>query len=160
MVEPRRHTRELLLKLFFAHAAAEKTLNVDGIMATLCEDPVYEIFPAGLRLQGKPAVREFYEKILPAFTVEVPPASGFFGKLSDSPVEILWIGEESIVSRDDFMLVGKDGTARDFRHLTVVSLSGDLLLGEMMFSTAACAEVMLEALGEEFLTRPGVSRII
>ena len=160
MPENRRHVKELLSKLFFAHAAAEKAKNIDGIMDTLCEEPVYEIFPAGLRLTGRPVVRAFYEKILPAFTVQVPTTSGFFGDFVDSPFEALWIGQDSIVSRDDFTYVDRNGVTRDFRHMTLLTLSGNLLLGEMMFSTSACAEAMIEALGPAFLTQPGVSKIV
>ena len=160
MAEPIRHRKELLTKLFFAHAAAEKAHDIDGILDTLCENPLYEIFPAGLRLQGKPAVRAFYEKVLPALSVNVPSASGIFGDFENSPVEVLWVGTDSIVSRDDFTHVGEDGVVRDFRHMTLMSLSGDLLLGEMIFTTSTGGEVVLGALGEEFLSLPGVSRIV
>jgi len=43
------------------HADLETKLDLDGVLATLVEHPVYEFHPARLRLEGKDNIREFYQ---------------------------------------------------------------------------------------------------
>ena len=47
-------------KLVQKHTDLETKLDLDGVLATLIEDPVYEFHPDQLRLEGKENVRQFY----------------------------------------------------------------------------------------------------
>ena len=155
-----RHRRELLLKLFFAHGAAELANDVDGVMATLCDNPIYEYFPSGLRIEGRDAVREFYSRCLPATIghIRIGKNSGNLGDL-DTPDDVLWMGPNSMITRDDIFCTGEDGIERDIRSMAIFTLEGKRLLGETIFTTAEGGRRMLELLGADFVNMLGVSSI-
>jgi hypothetical protein len=158
---PVRHSRELLLKLFFAHGAAELACDVEGVMNTLCDNPVYEYFPCGLRVEGRDAVREFYSRVLPRTigSIRIGRNSGNHGDL-DTPDDVLWMGPHSMVTRDDLFVTGNDGVERDIRSIAIFTLAGKRLLGESIYTTAEGGRRMMEMLGEDFLKLPGVSLIV
>ena len=47
-----------MLELGRKHAALEAARNLEELMATLVENPVYEFYPLGLRMEGGIPVRE------------------------------------------------------------------------------------------------------
>jgi hypothetical protein len=158
-----RHKRELLLKLSFEHGAAETAGDVDRIMATLCSNPKYEIFPLNYRMEGRGAITEFYRRVLgkniPGVgNMRIGKASGNLGDL-DSPVDVLWMGTDSLVTRDDVFLTGEDGRERSLRFLSIFTLEGHLLEGEIIFTSAAGARHMNNMLGPDFIQVTGVSLI-
>jgi hypothetical protein len=158
-----RHQSELLLKLSFEHGAAELAGDVERIMNTLCSQPKYELFPINYRMEGQTAVREFYRRILASNTpgtgnMRVGKAAGNLGDL-DSPVDVLWTGTDSLVTRDDVFLKGPDGRERSLRFLSIFTLNGRLLEGEIIFTSAAGAEYMKAMLGPDFVDVDGVSVI-
>ena len=44
-----------------AHAAAEEAGDIEATMATLDDDPVYELLPMGVLLRGRAAAQDYYE---------------------------------------------------------------------------------------------------
>ena len=54
-------------ELWKAHSLAEDRRDVAGLLATLTEDCVYEVVPAGRRWEGHAGARAFYETLLGAF---------------------------------------------------------------------------------------------
>ncbi len=54
-------------KLWIKHSKAEDARDLDGLMATLAEDCVYEIIPTAQRWEGHEGAREFYTTFLTAF---------------------------------------------------------------------------------------------
>ena len=54
-------------KLWIKHSKAEDERDLDGLIATLAEDCVYEIIPTGQRWEGHGGAREFYTTFLTAF---------------------------------------------------------------------------------------------
>jgi hypothetical protein len=44
-----------------AHAAAEDAGDIDATMATLDDDPVYELLPMGVRMRGREAAFQYYQ---------------------------------------------------------------------------------------------------
>ncbi len=53
--------------LWIAHSKAEEARDLDGLIATLAEDCVYEILPTGQRWEGHEGARNFYLTFLGAF---------------------------------------------------------------------------------------------
>lgn len=53
--------------LWIAHSKAEDARDLDGLIATLAEDCVYEIIPTGQRWEGHDGARNFYTTFLGAF---------------------------------------------------------------------------------------------
>ncbi|MCH8877046.1 MAG: ester cyclase [Chloroflexi bacterium] len=54
-------------KMWINHSKAEDARDLDGLIATLAEDCVYEIIPTGTRWEGHDGAREFYTTFLTAF---------------------------------------------------------------------------------------------
>ena len=54
-------------RLWVRHSIAEDRRNVDGLVATVTPDAVYEIVPTGQRWSGTDGVRAFYSQLFAAF---------------------------------------------------------------------------------------------
>jgi steroid delta-isomerase-like uncharacterized protein len=61
--ELHRHIR----RLWQRHSIAEDRRDVDGLIATLTEDCVYELVATDQRWEGHPGAREFYRTLFDAF---------------------------------------------------------------------------------------------
>jgi hypothetical protein len=60
-------------RLWVRHSIAEDARDVDGLVATLAPDCVYEIVPTGQRWEGHDGARAFYTELFAAF-----PDNAFF----------------------------------------------------------------------------------
>jgi predicted ester cyclase len=54
-------------RLWVRHSIAEDRRNIDGLIATLSANCVYEIVPTGQRWEGHPGARDFYRELFAAF---------------------------------------------------------------------------------------------
>jgi hypothetical protein len=54
-------------RLWVGHSIAEDARDIDGLIATLSDDCVYEIVPTGQRWEGQPGARAFYTELFAAF---------------------------------------------------------------------------------------------
>ena len=54
-------------RLWVRHSIAEDRRDIDGLIATLTEDCVYEIVPTGQRWEGHDGARAFYAELFAAF---------------------------------------------------------------------------------------------
>jgi hypothetical protein len=54
-------------RLWVRHSIAEDARDIDGLVATLNDEPVYELVPTSQRWTGRAGVRAFYEELFAAF---------------------------------------------------------------------------------------------
>ncbi len=54
-------------KLWVRHSIAEDARDIDGLVATLAPDCVYELVPTGQRWEGHAGARAFYTELFGAF---------------------------------------------------------------------------------------------
>ena len=54
-------------RLWVRHSIAEDRRDIDGLVATLADDCVYEIVPTGQRWEGHAGARAFYRELFAAF---------------------------------------------------------------------------------------------
>ena len=54
-------------RLWVRHSIAEDRRDIDGLIATLAADCVYEIVPTGQRWEGHEGARRFYTELFAAF---------------------------------------------------------------------------------------------
>jgi predicted ester cyclase len=54
-------------RLWVRHSIAEDRRDIDGLIATLSADCVYEIVPTGQRWEGHDGARDFYGELFAAF---------------------------------------------------------------------------------------------
>jgi predicted ester cyclase len=60
-------TLRRIKRLWVRHSIAEARRDIDGLIATLALDCVYEIVPTGQRWEGHAGARRFYEELFGAF---------------------------------------------------------------------------------------------
>jgi len=60
-------SREAMYALGMKHATLEGGGDLEGTMATLIEEPVYEFWPMGKRMTGTAQVRRYYEHLINDF---------------------------------------------------------------------------------------------
>ncbi len=120
--------REEMDKLVNDHFMYEATDNIEGVLRTFIDDAEHEVIggPDG-PLQGKAAIRRFYERLFPDLKGErVEPVMRLYGDdfLID---EAIWVGE--VVDGRAFKLDGKAGRVR-LRLLHVFQLRDGLIARE------------------------------
>lgn len=59
--------RQAMYQLGMRHATIETAGDLEGTMATLVDEPVYEFWPAGKRMVGAEAVRRYYRHLIDVF---------------------------------------------------------------------------------------------
>ena len=60
-------THREIRRLWQRHSIAEDRRDIDGLIATLADDCVYEIVPTGQRWEGHDGARRFYGELFAAF---------------------------------------------------------------------------------------------
>ncbi len=60
-------TLRRIKRLWIRHSIAEDARDIDGLIATLAPDCVYEIVPTGQRWEGHAGARAFYTELFGAF---------------------------------------------------------------------------------------------
>ena len=113
------------------HATLEARGDLEGTMATLVPDPVYELLPIGLRMHGEAQVRRYYEHLLGRF---VPMTVGY--SLLDE-----WVNENSLC-QEYAIVVEVDGVRERHRVVGILYRQGELLGGERVFASERCLRLM------------------
>jgi predicted ester cyclase len=62
-----REEYDAVRELWKAHSLAEDARDLEGLIATLTDDCVYEVVPTGHRWEGHDGARSFYRALLGAF---------------------------------------------------------------------------------------------
>lgn len=114
------------------HSAVETACQLDDTMSTLVADPVYEFFPAGLRMRGTEAVRRYYENLMNHFLPNVENAT-----LIDE-----WCNENSL-NQEYEVEIRVDGKIEHHRLVGILLVSGDLLSGERIYGNERVLRLML-----------------
>jgi predicted ester cyclase len=65
--EPDREEYQQIRELWKRHSIAEDARDLPGLIATLTEDCVYEVFPGGQEWRGHDGATRFYTELLAAF---------------------------------------------------------------------------------------------
>ena len=117
--------RDALVGVAHAHAAAEEAGDLAATMATLDDDPVYELQPMGVALRGREMAERYYEH----FFATVMPAIASFRLRSE------WVTDEGLGQEYELTVTGSAG---DRRHAIIgILLFGDdrRLAGERLYAS-------------------------
>ncbi len=118
------------------HVLAENRRSIDGLLETLCDEPVYKIMATSEKYEGKEAVANFYRGLF-----EGVPEAGF-------ELINVFVGEEGVVEesilrgRQRGALFGIAATNREIAlPLTIVfpMLNGQILGERLYFDLATLA---------------------
>src|SRR5262245_23767342 len=116
-----------------AHAAAEAAGDLDETMATLDDDPVYELLPRGVALRGRNAARRYYEHF---FANVMPRVTGF-------ELRSEWVSDEGVLQEYTLFVdgLGAPGTAHSI--IGILTFGNDRKLsGERLYASDALLEFM------------------
>ncbi len=131
-------TRDDMLALGTRHVVAESTGDLEGLMATLVAEPVYEFHPVGLRMQGGDRVRRFYTQFFTHFV----PMRHDYALLGE------WVSETSVAQEYEIALK-VSGAVETHHVLGILYASGSLLGGERVYASERFVERMTGELFRE-----------
>jgi hypothetical protein len=109
-------TRTLVQK----HADLETKLDLEGVLATLIDNPIYEFHPARLRLEGKENIRQFYQDHFALFFPLIK---------SHVLINECWDAHSACLEYDLYLKEPYDSN-RAYRIMVTLTEEDSLLIGE------------------------------
>jgi ketosteroid isomerase-like protein len=106
-----------------AKETAETSGDLDSILATFCDNPVFEFRPVGRRLAGRENVRRFYQQMLSDF---VPRVVGY------RAVSVYW-NDSGMAMEEEITIRADDGASEVFQFVVTTSLIDGRLSGERLY---------------------------
>lgn len=116
-------TQAELIEVAHRHAAAEAAADIEGTMATLEGEPVYELYPVGRQLRGMETVRRYYEHF---FANVLPHTLGY-------ALRSAWVNEVGLTEEYDIDC-RIDGVEHTFRVLSILKFGTHALSGERLYA--------------------------
>jgi hypothetical protein len=148
-------TPDRMIELAMEHEVFEFANDVDGIMSTLVDEPVYELYPQGVRISGREAVRRFYELTMP-----IVLQFDYRRKALDTrEITCAAFSDNQIASEVNCEFDFPDGTTRRVYLMCVGEFRGGLMYGERIYCDQALAGLYDSVLGPDFYELPGVTRL-
>jgi hypothetical protein len=125
--------REKLVAVARAHADAEGRGDMDGTMSTLGADPVYELLPIGLVLQGRDLARQYYEHFF----------ADFSRRIAGYSLRGEWVTDEGL-GQEYQMTVNFPEGPRRFDIIGILTFGDDgLLSGERLYASDELFRIMV-----------------
>jgi len=125
--------RAAMIAVAHAHAAAEAKRDLEATMATLDEDPTYELQPLGRILRGRDLARQYYEHF---FAHCQPRVTGY-------ELRSEWVADEGVLQEYTLHIANPDGTnsRHDIIGILVVGAAGKLS-GERIYASNELIQFM------------------
>ena len=124
---------DVMVAVALAHAAAEAAGDLDQTMATLDEDPVYEMLPRGVRLRGRDAARRYYEHF---FANVMPRVTGY-------DLRSEWITDDGVLQEYTLYVDGLGSPGAGHAIIGILTFGADgKLSGERIYASDALLEFM------------------
>jgi hypothetical protein len=128
-----------LVKNALRHAEAEAGMDMAGTMATLGDDPVYDLMPIGLRMKGHDRARRYYEH----YFANVAPRIVGFSLVAE------WIGKDGINQEYDVLFRHDDGREKTHRILGILTFGETKMTGERIYTDTEMLEIMFAPIWDE-----------
>jgi hypothetical protein len=124
---------DAIVAVALAHAAAEAAGDLDETMATLGDDPAYELLPLGVVLRGRDVARRYYEHF---FANVMPRVTGF-------DLRSEWVTDEGVLQEYTLFVdgLGRPGTGHSIIGVLTFGDDGKLS-GERIYASDALLEFM------------------
>lgn len=116
-------TQAELVEIARRHAEREAAADLEGTLATLEAEPVYELHPVGLRLRGMELTRRYYEDF---FERALPRTLGY-------ELRTEWVGESGLLQEYDITCRTARGD-ETFRVLSILKFGQHALSGERLYA--------------------------
>ncbi|MGW4533678.1 hypothetical protein ACWEOI_22295 [Nocardia sp. NPDC004340] len=141
-------TLQQMEEVLAIHEMAEFNLDLDATLATLVDNPVYELPTLGWHIEGRDAVRETYARMLPGSDKRNIWADKRVHAISDNEL-----------CREAYVYFDTEEGRVTGRYFVVMAFEGNRISGERMYMDTTFAKAMAEMLGPDFGDIPGVSRL-
>jgi hypothetical protein len=115
--------QERLIAIAHRHAAVEAAGDVEATMATLDDNPRYELLPTGIVFTGREAARTYYEHFFSTFQ---PTAVG-------AELRAEYVSDEGLAQEYVVTVRGPDGAKERFPLVSVLTFGETLLSGERVY---------------------------
>lgn len=137
--------------VLLAHEKGELEEDLDATMATLVDNPHYELPALGYAFDGYDAVREAYSRILP----------GNRDRNVAAKMRVHAISHNTLVREAHVSFTKSNGERVTGGYIVVMSFDPEarLISGERMYMDTNFAEMMSENLGPDFADVPGVTKL-
>jgi len=116
------------------HAAAEAAGDLAATLATLEPDPVYELYPVGLRMTGLALARRYYAH----FFANVAPRIAGYEMLGE------WVNELGVLQEYRLTVRYEDARTRDFRIIGLLRFGDTALAGERLYADTEILRILFE----------------
>jgi len=121
------------------HAAAEADGDLAATLATLEAEPVYELYPIGLRMTGLPLARRYYSH----FFAEVVPRIAGYEMLGE------WVNELGVLQEYRVAIRHEAGQVRDFRIIGLLKFGDTALTGERLYADTELLRILFAPVWSE-----------
>lgn len=128
-------------KLVQKHSELETNLDLEGVLETLVENPVYEFHPARLKLEGKENIRQFYREHFDSFFPLIK---------SHVMINECWDTHSACMEYDLYLKEPHD-PSRAYRIIVVLSEENSLLKGERFYVENELAQLMAGSSFNKFI---------
>jgi hypothetical protein len=128
-----------LVKNALRHAEAEAGFDMEGTLATLEADPVYDLMPIRLRMKGMDRARRYYAH----YFANVAPRIVHFALVAE------WIGKDGINQEYDVLFRHDDGVERTHRILGILTFGPRLMSGERIYTDNDMLKIMFGPIWDE-----------
>ena len=128
-----------LVKNALRHSEAEAGMDMAGTMATLEDDPVYDLMPIGLRMRGYDRARRYYEH----YFAYVGPRIVGFSLISE------WIGKDGVNQEYDVVFRHDDGREKTYRILGILTFGPTKMSGERIYAQDELLKIMFAPVWDE-----------
>ena len=125
-------SREEMIAIAHAHSAAEADGNLEATLATLDDDPVYELQPVGLTFSGRAAVLTYYEYFFKSF---MPRTIG-------SRRRGEWVGDDAVTEEYEIDLTMPDGNVEHHSIIGILVFGQKGLAGERVWASERLLRVL------------------
>jgi hypothetical protein len=119
-------------KLVKKHADLETKLDLEGVLATLVDNPIYEFHPDRLRLEGKENIRQFYRDHFDTFFPLIK---------SHVLINECWDNHSACLEYDLY-LKAPHNPDRAYRIMVTLTKENSLLIGERFYVENELARLM------------------
>lgn len=127
------------------HVRAEAAGDVEAVLATLEDDPFYDLHPHGLRFTGRDAVRRYYEWLF----------TGFAPRQRRTELLARYVGDGGVVFEHRLWVARDDGTVVCHDLVGIDVAGGHALAGERLYGHPELIEMMVGPLLAEAVPIPG-----
>ncbi len=118
--------RDAMVQVALTHASAEADGDLEGTMATLGDDPVYELQPMRRLLRGRDATRAYYEHFFAHF---LPKVAGY-------EMRNEWVTDEGLGQEYAMDVSDADGGTRSHAIIGILTFgSSGKLSGERLYAS-------------------------